>query len=293
MDIGILKEFLVLAEKLNFTETAASLYLAQPVLSRHIRQLEDELGAPLFHRNRQSVELTKIGRLFMEDARLIVDTWNQSKRKIERAVNTYESSMTVCFLDGAARGYLPQWVSRFLSENPSVALELRNANIPQIQHMLENREADLALTLRSPKEDSSTYYTKRLYRDPVMLVAPLTHPLCNRESVKLQELKDERIIIASPNLVSDYQVFMDDLLRKAEVTKVSKKIVESVEQGFLLIESGYGVSILPKHQKVFATEQVKFIPIEDDECYVDVVLAWKKDNQNPNVKKFLAIVSGS
>ena len=290
MDIDILSEFLVLAEKLNYTETASALYLAQPVLSRHIRLLEEELGTALFRRNRQSVELTKMGELFLEDASMIVETWKQSKRKIERAMNVYESSLTICFLDAASRDYLPVWITQFFAENPSVSLELKSVGIPQTFQLMEKRDADLALTLRSTKEDESTYQMKHLYRDPLMLVVPKTHPLTKRKSVKLSELREERFIMSSPDLVSDYQMFVDELLKKAGITKVNKKIVDSVEQGFMLIESQYGIGIVPKHQKYFATDRVCFIPIEDENCYVDVVLAWKWDNKNPNIQKFIHVV---
>ena len=91
-------------------------------------------------------------------------------------------------------------------------------------------------------------------------------------------------------MLYDYQISLIEMLKKAGVTAVKQKMVDSVEQGFVLIESGYGIGLVPKHQKLFATDSVCFVPVLEEGCYMDVVLAWKTDNQNPNIQRFLGIV---
>ena len=290
MDIEVLKEFITLSDKLNFSETAKLHYITQPVLSKHIQQLEETLGVTLFHRSRQSVELTKLGTSFLEDAQLIVATYEAALKKMTIAAEKYESTFSLAFLDAAAKNFLPKIISEFISANPSILLELKNANIPETLSLLETRQCDMAITLRILSVSDTEYDSVHLYRDPLCVIMNEQHPLADKESLTFEDIKDERFIAASPDLVSDYQMFLERMLHKNHLTMTVKRETASVEEGFVLVESGYGITIVPKHQQFFASPHVKFVPLDEEECFVDVVITWRKDNPNPNIPKILKLI---
>lgn len=291
MDIDILKEFITLSDRLNFSETAKLHYITQPVLSKHIQQLEETLGVTLFHRSRQSVELTMLGSSFLEDAQLIVATYDAALKKLSLAAEKYESSFSLAFLDAAAKSFLPKILSEFISANPSIFLELKNANIPETYNLLETRQCDMAITLKFSSVPNPDYSSVHLYRDPLCVVMNEDHPLSGRKSLTFEDIKEERFIAASPDLVSDYQVFLQKLLNKNNLSLSVKRESASVEEGFMLVESGYGISIVPQHQQFFASPHVKLVPLNEDDCFVDVVITWRKDNPNPNIPSILKLIN--
>lgn len=290
MDIDVLKEFITLSQKLNFNETAKLHFLTQPVLSRHIQQLEAELNVTLFHRTRQAVTLTRYGTIFLEDAKLMVATYESAMKKLELATEKFDSTLSLAFLDAASRDLLPNILSTFIKQHPSIALEFVNSNIPKTLQLLESRECDMAITLKPLSGSYPDYDYIDLYRDPLCLTVPSSHKLADKKSITFQEIKGETYLAASPDIVSDYQMFLEYISRKNGFTFSIKKEVDSVEKGFMMVEAGYGISIVPKHQKYFASPSIKMIPIDDDECFVDVVLTWRKDNPNPNIPKMVSLV---
>jgi len=97
MEIRHLKYFMVLAEELNFTRAAEKLFIAQPPLSRQIRELEQELNATLFNRNNKKVELTEAGKFYAKEIRQLLDTLDAINLKTKKSVRTsaenFESPM--------------------------------------------------------------------------------------------------------------------------------------------------------------------------------------------------------
>ncbi len=290
MDIDILKEFITLSEKLNFSETARLHFITQPVLSKHIQQLEETLGVTLFHRSRQSVELTKLGGSFLEDAQLIVATYEAALKKMSIAAEKFDSSFSLAFLDAAVKHFLPGIISEFMSANPSTSLELINSNIPDTFHLLETRQCDMSITLKFLSASDKEYDSVLLYRDSLCVFMREDHPLAGRESLTFNDIKNEHFLVASPDLASEYQKYLERLLHKNNITLSLKRETTSVEEGFLLVEAGYGITIVPQHQKLFASPHVRFVPLNEEGCFVDVVITWRKDNPNPNIPKFLKLI---
>ena len=293
MNIENLEEFITLAEKLNFSQTANEHYITQPVLTKHIKQLEEDMGAPLFYRDHQNVSLTQMGELFLPDAVMIVNTYKNAKAKIRTALNGYSSSLTIAFLDAAIREQLPQWIQSFHALYPDVNVDCINTNILGASDLLRNRACDMAVTLQMPMLSYPDFESHLLYRDPVCLFVPLNHRFADQSSVSLNDLSGETFIMASSDFVKDYQIFIEHVFERAKIRITSGRMVESVEQAFMLVNAGIGVTLAPMHQKLFSTSNIRTVPLEEPDVYINVVLTWLKTNANSNVGKFLKIVEES
>src|SRR2546423_8073493 len=97
MELYRLRSFVLLAERLNYGETAQLLNLSQPALSKQILQLEIEIGAPLFDRGRYGAKLTSVGKLFLEEARQVVRQADLALERGQRAARGETGSLAVGF----------------------------------------------------------------------------------------------------------------------------------------------------------------------------------------------------
>lgn len=293
MDIEIIKEFVTLADRLNFSQTAKEHYITQPVLTKHIKQLEEDLGAALFFRDHQKVELTAEGKEFLPNAVAISSAYDEAKEKIRTSKEKYSSSLNIAFLDAAIREKLPRWISEFSALYPNVNVDCTSTSIPMASELLRNHACDLAITLQMPRFSYPDFNFLLLYRDPICVFVSENHRFADRPSVSLSELSSERCIIASEDFVKDYREFIEQALKKYKVKMISTRLSESVEQAFMLVDAGAGITLAPAHQRHFSTSNVKMISLEEKDIYVDVVLTWLKNNDNPNIQHFVRMVRES
>jgi len=140
MELRQLQYFLAVAEELNFGRAAARLQIAQPPLSRQIRQLEQELGVELFRRTKRRVELTEAGRLFLEEARQILSQVEQGVRVAQRASRGEIGRLVVGFEGSSTYDVIPVSLKVYRERFPEVDLVVYAMTTEeQIQALLENR----------------------------------------------------------------------------------------------------------------------------------------------------------
>src|SRR5690606_26696628 len=127
MDFRHLKQFVVLAETLNFRKAAEKLHMSQPPLSVSIRKLEAELGVELFLRGKDGVKLTESGEAALADARRALFHAGQFKQAAVAASTGEGGVLRVGFVGSATHAILPDILSRFRQRYPKVQLVLREA----------------------------------------------------------------------------------------------------------------------------------------------------------------------
>ena len=172
MELRHLRYFVAVAEELNFTRAAKRLGISQPPLSLQIRQLEKELGTPLLRRQRRGVELTNIGKLMLEEARIILKQVDQAKTDVRRRARGETGTINV----GAGGG------TYFHPLIPSIIREYRM------------RYPDIVLT---PETSNSPLLIPRL-RAGLIDVAFVWPPISDRDDLILAPLFDEEIVIIVP-----------------------------------------------------------------------------------------------
>ena len=289
MDIEYIKEFLTLAELLNFSQAANEHYITQPALTRHIQVLEGELGAKLFFRSRQSVRLTPVGELFVPEAKKIVDACSNAVCVIRQAVEQYTSSLAVSFLDPLIREEMPKWMKVFRERYPAVQVTFVPVNTLSAAEQLQNRTCDIAATLQMPNFTHPDFETFPLYTDTICLYVPEGHRYAGCEEIRLQDLDGEVILLPSPAFAGEFRQYVEQQLKRAEAKVIFMRYVDSAREAFILTASGAGVWIAPKHQAIFSSAGIMAVPITDPDFHVNVVLMWPRENANPNVGKLIQI----
>src|SRR5262245_31417174 len=129
MELSRLRSFIVLAERLHFGEAARLLHLSQPALIKQIRQLEDEVGAPLFDRGRHGARLTEVGSLFAEEARRLVQQAEAALELGRRAARGEVGRLAIGFGFSTVT-LVPRVISKFRLRHPGVEIELRDMSTP-------------------------------------------------------------------------------------------------------------------------------------------------------------------
>lgn len=241
MDMRLLRTFVVTARTLNFRKAADLLFLAQPTVTQHIRQLETELMVQLFDRNTKRVRLTPAGERFLGYAVKTLDTYQLGVQELAGYQQGYRDRLVVAVSPLVARSTLPRAVKRFTAEQPEVEVVIHVALSPEITAMLAEGTAHVGLS-RSPAttRDLESFVW---YHDPVILVVPSDGGDLDAPPPDWQEA-----LTATRLLTHNHPVYWDDLLLAIHQKGVAVRTmaVSQVDITKRFIEEGMGISFLPR-----------------------------------------------
>ena len=258
LDLRKLRYFAAVAEHRHFGRAAEQLYIAQPVLSRQIRALEQELGCTLLVRTTRSVQLTPAGELLQEEARGVfaaVDTAVRRVHELDRGVQR----LVVAFAPGL---HVSEAVRAFTATHPDVEIELLHLHWWEQDAPLRDGRADVGY-LRHPF-DGTGLRTVPIGREPKVACLPVTHPLAGRRSLVQADLDGETILDAHSRRTS------------------------SVEEKFELIAAGHGIALVPRSvARSYSRPDLVYLPVTDA-VPVETCLAVAKDRREPRIRDFVA-----
>ena len=140
MELRHLRYFLAVARELNFSRAALALHIAQPPLSRQIRQLEDELGAELFDRSARPLKLTAAGQFFQGQARQMLERLDEACTATTRIARGGRTWFSIGFVPSTLYGALPEVIRRFRAAHPQVEVGLSElTTVQQIEALKAGR----------------------------------------------------------------------------------------------------------------------------------------------------------
>ena len=180
MELRHLRYFLVLAEELNFTRAAERLMIAQPPLSRQIRDLEEELGAPLFVRQHHSVRLTDEGVLFRDYASRIIALSEQSVSDIRNMRSGLQGTLYLAEVEGKGPRLMAEWIAGFSRLHPKVQFSVWNGNSDEVVNRVRKGLSDAALIMEP--HDPEGIQSHLVYSEPWIAMFPADHPLAASDS---------------------------------------------------------------------------------------------------------------
>ncbi|WJY68523.1 LysR family transcriptional regulator [Corynebacterium auris] len=289
MEVQEARAFLVLAEELHFGRAADRLNMAQPPLSRAIRQLERRLKVKLFDRSTRRVELTTAGAALVEPARKLVEASEAAVRAARDAASGTTGVVRLGFASASVRGVVSQLVRSTQDRLPSVTLELHSAllSVNGLDKVLSG-EIDCMIgrwnTL--PAEVDS----RELFREEIVAVVPETHPLAvqGRASISMADLANEEWIVLQGGPGAALQTRVSTLARRAGFVPSVRSTVPDSWTQLVLVASGVGVALtLDSVRDNSNREYLHYMTLKDEDRYVDVQLVWKKDNDNPAFQKLM------
>ncbi|SDD37117.1 LysR family transcriptional regulator [Auraticoccus monumenti] len=183
-----LRYFVAVAEELHFHRAAERLVMAQPPLSRAIRQLEQRLGVQLLERDRRGVSLTEAGTVLLGEARTALDAVAAAGRRTRRAGDP-RRPLVLATKAGASHEVLSRLLDTLAARPGTAPVEVLLCEVGEQAGLLRDGRADLALMHR-PVDDLAGFATEDLDTEPQVAVVPASHPLAARPQVTLAEVSD-------------------------------------------------------------------------------------------------------
>jgi DNA-binding transcriptional LysR family regulator len=284
LDLRKLRYFVAVAEELHFGRAAERLHIAQPVLSRQIRALENELGTQLFSRDRRSTELTAAGEQLLADAGPLLAAAEATRRRVVRAARGH-TSFTVGFMPGLIVTGAVRELSR---RHPDLSVEVvRTSWDDQTEVILDGR-VDVGY-VRMPI-DTRGLATRSLFTEPRVAVVPADHPYAGKPSLGIADLAGEHLL-QNPDAVPEWRDIATELADPQNLPAVPH--FHSVEEKLESVAAGRGVVVLPLSTATYYTRpDIAHLEIEDIGPN-RVCLAWDSTRHDALIEEFAGIAVAS
>ncbi len=291
MELRHLRYFLAVAEEGNFTRAAARLGIGQPPLSQQIRDLENEIGAMLFHRVPHGAELTAAGVAFLPEARASLAAAEKARLAAQSANRGETGRLSLGFTASSAfNPIVSTTIRRFQARWPDVQLSLTEMNTLGLMQKLERGELD-ATFMRPGLNDPDGIRLKRLPDEPMVVALPASHPLAKQKVLPLALLAKEPFILF-PRLVG--LSLYDDVVRACREAGFDLKVAQEAPQissVVNLVAADLGVSIVPASISQIKLAGVAYRPIEGPPAVARLALAVLRSQRSPVTENLLGLLS--
>ena len=289
MELRQLRYFVEVAEREHVSEAAEHLHIAQSAISRQIARLEEELGVMLFEKAGRNIQLTPVGKIFLIHARTAIKAIEYAKYQIEEFLDPEHGTIKIGFPTSLSTYFLPTIISAFKNEQPNIAFHLKQGSYSFLMESVKNREIGLAflgpVPTKDPEIDGHILFTEN-----VSALLPITHPLADKKSLRLSDLRQDPFVLFPKGYV--LHTLAIDACKQAGFTPIVASEGEDMDSIKGLVSAGVGVSLLPDSTfyEVIPRMTVK-IPIEYPEVKRTVGIITPKHRElAPSEKVFYQFV---
>ncbi|PXY23269.1 LysR family transcriptional regulator [Prauserella sp. PE36] len=294
MELRHLVSFLAIAEELHFGRAAASLHLAQPSLSQHLRRLERAVGVELVARNSHEVRLTPAGEAFLDLARDIVARVDQAGKAARAAATGSAGTLRIGYNFPAGQRVLPGALTALDSRRPAVDVEMFEMRTgPQLAALADGK-LDVAMVYGRP--NSTTLRSRRLLRVPLVAIVGEKHRWAGRQRVPFGELADESCVLFNR---AQSAAMYDTILSAAQSSGIQLTIADEVDDpGATAILTaikpvvGFASAARGAFGGSPGSPRTTSVALYDPVPMLDLYAVWA-DGQNPLVDAFLACLPGT
>lgn len=287
MELRHLRYFAAVAEELNFTRAAQRLRVAQPALSRQIRQLEDELGVTLPDRGRRGVQLTKPSRAFLAEAQALLRQSEEAIRVARKTDGAERSQLNLGYIWGLFHSLAPPVLERFRGRFPATAIHLFDlAPMEQARAIVEGR-LDAGFIGFAHEANCAGLSKRKVGSCEFVAALPKTHRAASQQAVQLSSLAGDFFLGIS---AETFPGASRDVAEACARAGFRPKILQMVERGHAilgLVAGNCGVALLPESLKALPHPGIIFRSLADPPV-ADLYLAWRAKSTPPVVKEFLA-----
>lgn len=291
MELRHLRYFVAVGEALSFTKGAEKLHLAQPSLTRQIKDLEEELGVQLLDRTKQRISLTERGASFLVDAKRVLDLSVSIVDSVRTLTPGPRTPLNIGYVANLFYDLLPVTLAAFQRTFPTIPINLFDMSCGDQFRAIENGRIDLGFVgLHEPIEERGLQFRPIAAYDTVAAVVK-NHPLARKPVIKLKDLAPLFFIGMSEESYPGYRRW---LTKTCAELGFSPKVLQDAEIERTMIQAvaaGLGVALLPDQAKKLPHDRVVFRElspaIKTESC-----IAWKGDNPSVALQSYIRIVGG-
>lgn len=238
-----LHTYAAVVELKNFTKAGEALNLAQPTVSLHIKQLEEEFGTELIIRTKKQFRITPAGRLLYDRAKQLIALAEETKEDMIRQSGELTGTLTIAASNTIGEYVLPRLLAPLLLAHPKLELDIAIANTEEVESMVHEFRCDVGCVEGTVRQDSLTAVP--FMEDELIIIAGAGHPLAVRQTVTAEDLQNARWITREEG--SGTREHSDHLLRSIGHVAPKRLIIRSNGGVLQAVKAGLGIAAISVH----------------------------------------------
>ena len=289
MELRHLRYFIAVGDELSFTKAAQKLRLAQPSLTRQVRNLEDEIGVRLLNRANNRVTLTDEGRLLLFDAKKLLAMCAETVTAVQRMSRGENSQLNIGYMANIHYGLLPATLGAFRKLCPGVALNLFDMSSAEQYVALDSHKIDLGFVGLRPDLSGHELLSECVAHDTILVALPARHPLAAKARLKLADLAPQFFIGMSARTHPGTRQWLIETCQGAGFEGRILQEVDGEPEALKFVADGLGVALMPEQITGLPHAGVVFRPLSPP-LRRESTIAWRADNHSKPVRDYIRIV---
>ncbi|OED42595.1 hypothetical protein AB832_02970 [Flavobacteriaceae bacterium (ex Bugula neritina AB1)] len=277
MNLQQLHNVLTLADRLNFTRAAEELNIVQPALSRQIKQLEEEIGATLFYRDKRNVQLTRAGQYFVKEAHKLVVQVERMSKQAAAIHNGQVGEIRIGFTHSIMQTILPKILKTINEELSGLKTILKEMNNHDQYWALQNSELDIGFATNPLVP--STLNKKVFHIDNFVVLLPKNHPVDESTFKDFSIFSEENFIFPTREDGPNYVQIIESICTDAGFRPKIIHETDSASTSFRLVESGIGISLEPISSLRDHKFPIKSIELSDIPQKAELTMMWDQERE--------------
>jgi LysR family transcriptional regulator, benzoate and cis,cis-muconate-responsive activator of ben and cat genes len=284
MELRHLRYFQAVAEELSFSRAAKRLHVAQPALSRAIKQLEHVLGAEVLERTRHHVRVTPAGAVLLRETAALLQYLEETMRRVRRTAAGEEGELRLGYIGPPTQPFLGRLLHDYRQRYPLVSIHLEERTPERVWEMVAKGRLSAALTRPVLAHQALGLRTIVLREERLGVVVPAKHPLAKRRSLPWTVLAREPLIVLARREGMGLHDAVIAGCRRAGVTPRLAHTPSLIGTVMSYVEAGAGLGVVTE-SVVAPTPALHFVLLKPVQC-VPLVFVWQEDDDSPPVQRF-------
>jgi LysR family transcriptional regulator, benzoate and cis,cis-muconate-responsive activator of ben and cat genes len=289
MELRHLRYFVAVAEEQSVTRAAARLHVSQPPLSRQVRDLEDELGVALFDHGAKSVRLTEAGKVFLNEARTVLQRADEAVRIVKAVANGQSGEIHVGYAPSLTVEILPRALKVFQEANPGVRVQLHDLSTQEMLRGLRDGKLNVALMIQTSAKVLAGITFEELRRYAVCVAMHPAHPLARVRRVSLEQVANERLVGYTLVDYPEYHLSFANLFARLKRTPQIAEEHDSFTSLIAAVEAGRGVALVLQGFDCLSGPRLRVRPLSPAPPPYVVGVAYRKSGSSAATKNFVAV----
>lgn len=291
IELRHLRYFEAVATELNFHRAAERLHIAQPPLSRQIRQLEDLLGAELLDRSVRPLKLTPAGRFFLEQTVQLLARVQEASAATGRIARGQRRWFGIGFVPSALYGPLPDWIRRFRADHSDVDVSLSELTTVQQADALKAGRIDVGFG-RLPLDDAELA-CRTVLDEPLVVALPVGHPALRRRRLALADVAREPLVLYPARPRPSYADQVLASFRERGLVPTVALEANELQTAIGLVGAGIGLALVPQSVQRLHRDDVAYRPLAEADVRSPVIMNTRAGDASGLLADFLAMVDAS
>jgi DNA-binding transcriptional LysR family regulator len=293
MELRHLRYFVSVAELLSFRSAARRLRVAQPSLSRQVRDLEDEIGAPLFERDRRHVALTDAGRVLLDRARGVLANADAALQAARDAARGVSGALRIGNIGPLSAAFLPESLVAFREKFPRVEIEIVALGPEEQRAALLDGRIEVAFQALNGDRIDPRLSVRPVVRSGVSVVLPARHRLAHERSAPMTALANETLLIYRPPQGAGYETWVRRVCQEIGgfTPRLRRPAVDDWNALFGMVVGGVGLALMPSAGLSHMPARKGWVarPLRPRPVF-EISAVWKASNPSTLLANYLSLL---